>query len=153
MKFSYLAQQSRPIAFTVNYLAQYQVSPNTGDWSALLRVGRYLRGTHDYGLFYSRSDKPPIIFPIVNKINHDDLDIDESKPKKVRRVSLINGDDPITYADASYAEETERKSRSGYVVIVNGAAISWVSRKQSVVSLSSTEAEFYSMTLAMKEIL
>ena len=39
------------------------------------------------------------------------------------------------------------------MVIVNGAAISWVSRKQSVISLSSTEAEFYSMTLAMKEIL
>ena len=45
----------------------------------------------------------------------------------------------------------DRKSTAGYVFKLSNAAISWCSRKQSVVALSSTEAEYMSMCQATKE--
>jgi len=45
----------------------------------------------------------------------------------------------------------DRHSICGYVFMLNRAAISWSSNKQSVVVLSSTEAEYIGITHAAKE--
>jgi hypothetical protein len=58
---------------------------------------------------------------------------------------------PIGFSDASFAEETGRKSRSGYVFMIGGAAVSWFCKKQGPVALSSTEAEYYALSEAVKE--
>ena len=42
------------------------------------------------------------------------------------------------------ADIDDRKSVSGYVFILNGGAISWSSKKQSCVALSTAEAEYIS---------
>jgi ribonuclease HI len=56
------------------------------------------------------------------------------------------------YSDASYAPNAEdRKSVSGYVFMLNGAAVSWKSKKQPIVALSSMEAEYIALTSAIKE--
>jgi hypothetical protein len=56
------------------------------------------------------------------------------------------------YSDASYGENSpDRKSTSGYVFILNGGAISWSSRKQDIVTLSSTESEYVALTDSFKE--
>lgn len=56
------------------------------------------------------------------------------------------------YADANWAEsKSDRKSNSGYVFLVNGGVVSWASRKQTCVALSSTEAEFIALSEACKE--
>lgn len=53
----------------------------------------------------------------------------------------------IAYTDSDYAGDVEdRKSTSGYVFLLNGAAVCWSSRKQEVVTLSSTEAEYVAAT-------
>lgn len=58
------------------------------------------------------------------------------------------------YADANWAEDRQdRKSNSGYVFQINGGTISWTCRKQTCVSLSSTEAEFVALSEACKEVL
>jgi transposase InsO family protein len=58
----------------------------------------------------------------------------------------------IGYSDASYApEETDRKSVSGYVYLMNGGAISWKSKRQPIISLSSMEAEYIALSAASKE--
>ena len=45
----------------------------------------------------------------------------------------------IGYTDSDYARDVnDRKSISGYVFLLNGAAICWSSRKQAIVTLSST---------------
>lgn len=58
------------------------------------------------------------------------------------------------YADADFAEDRlTRKSNSGHVFSLNGGLISWSSRKQTVVSMSSTEAEFVSLSDACREVM
>ncbi|KAJ8766885.1 hypothetical protein K2173_009229 [Erythroxylum novogranatense] len=50
--------------------------------------------------------------------------------------------DLITYTDNDYAGDLEdRKSTSGYVFLLSSGAVSWSSKNQPVVSLSTTEAE------------
>ncbi|KAD6453189.1 hypothetical protein E3N88_07894 [Mikania micrantha] len=52
------------------------------------------------------------------------------------------------YTDSNYARVMEdRKSTSGYVCLMSGAAVCWCSRKQEIVTLSSTEAEYVAATL------
>lgn len=49
----------------------------------------------------------------------------------------------IAYTDSDYAGDIDdRKSTSGYVFLLGTGAISWSSKKQPVVTLSTTEAEF-----------
>ena len=56
------------------------------------------------------------------------------------------------FYDADWGgSRNDRKSTAGYVFKMYGGAISWCSRKQSVVALSSTEAEYMSMCQATKE--
>jgi hypothetical protein len=58
----------------------------------------------------------------------------------------------IGYSDASYAEDKiDRRSTSGFAFMKNGAAISWKSKKQKIVTLSSMEAEYVALTNAAKE--
>eukprot|EP00253_Pinus_taeda_P028492 PITA_28492 len=45
----------------------------------------------------------------------------------------------------------QRRSTSGYVFNLFGGAVSWMSKKQSVVALSTTEAEYTTATHASKE--
>ena len=59
-----------------------------------------------------------------------------------------------TYADADYAGDIDtRRSTSGMVVKMGTGAISWASKLQPVVTLSTTEAEYISATSAAQEIL
>ncbi|KAK9119072.1 hypothetical protein Scep_017165 [Stephania cephalantha] len=54
----YLTNCTRPdIAFAVNLLARYISSPTRRHWNGVKHVFRYLRGTSDMGLFYSRGVK------------------------------------------------------------------------------------------------
>lgn len=62
------------------------------------------------------------------------------------------GTNPVGYCDVDWAgRRLDRKSTSGYVFLLGGAAISWKSKKQSVVSTSSAEAEYMSMGTAAQE--
>jgi len=49
----------------------------------------------------------------------------------------------VGFSDSDYAGDLDdHKSTSGYVFLLSGAAVSWSSKKQPVVTLSTTEAEF-----------
>lgn len=59
----------------------------------------------------------------------------------------------IAFSDANWAEDrTDRKSTSGHYCSLNGGTISWFSRKQGIISLSSCEAEYVALTETCKEI-
>ena len=98
----------------------------------------YLHETKDKGLLYSSHGEKSNQFSLYQKR------VWSSKP--------VNK--PLGYSDADWAGEVPgRKSTSGYVFMLNGAAISWSSRTQSVVALSTTEAEYYALCEATKEAL
>ncbi len=59
---------------------------------------------------------------------------------------------PSGYSDADFASDPrDRKSFTGYAFIVNGAAVSWKCRKQTVVALSTQEAEYLALSHAARE--
>ncbi|KAL4176616.1 hypothetical protein KRP22_001557 [Phytophthora ramorum] len=56
------------------------------------------------------------------------------------------------YSDADWAGDlADRKSTSGYAFMLMGAPVSWGSKKQSSVSLSTSEAEYIALSLAIQE--
>ena len=55
------------------------------------------------------------------------------------------------YMDVDGALQEHRHAISGYAFIIDGGAISWSSRKQELVTLSTTEAEYVASTHAAKE--
>lgn len=69
-------------------------------------------------------------------------------------MALVYGavDNLIGYTDSDFAGDlNDRKSTSGYVFTLASAAVSWKSKKQTLVSLSSTEAEYISCSEAARE--
>jgi len=117
----YAAVATRPdCSVAVSILAQLQSSPNRVLERAAKRMLRYLRGTTDFGILYTKSGSYPEL---------------------------------TCYTDADFAgNPMDRKSTSGYVIFLNGCLISWGSRKQSVVTLSTAEAEYIAASNAAQEI-
>ncbi|KAG7312922.1 hypothetical protein JYU34_001322 [Plutella xylostella] len=65
-----------------------------------------------------------------------------------------NEENVVGYCDADWASNIEdRRSCTGHVFLFQGAAISWASKRQLTVALSSTEAEYMSLTSAVQEAL
>ncbi len=57
-----------------------------------------------------------------------------------------------SYSDSGWESDKEsRKSTSGFIFMLNGGPVSWCSKRQPTVTLSSTEAEYITLTLAAKK--
>jgi hypothetical protein len=124
----YLACWSRPdISFAVSELSRFVSDPCENHMKAAKHLLRYLQGTRELGLTYSHpTNRGP-----SNKLN------------------CLWG-----FVDSDWAGcPDSRKSTSGYVLMLNGAAISWKSKKQSVVALSSAEAEFVAASSMVQEVI
>jgi transposase InsO family protein len=58
------------------------------------------------------------------------------------------------FCDSDYAsDKTTRRSTTGYVFTLHGAAISWCSKRQQTVALSTAEAEYMAAAAAIKDAL
>ncbi|MBW0461124.1 hypothetical protein O181_000839 [Austropuccinia psidii MF-1] len=121
---NYLAQHTRPdIIFTVNQLSRFSTKPNEAHWTALKHLLRYLKGSLNINLEYTKSTMS----------NH---------------FSQLTG-----WADADYANARDsRRSVSGNVILLFNNPISWSSKQQSVVAQSTTEAEYISMNICAKQL-
>ena len=82
---------------------------------------RYLRGTYEKGILFSRGFK---------------------------HANLLWG-----WVDADWAGDTDtRRSHTGFVLMFNGGPISWKSRRQDSVALSTLEAEYMTASEGGKEV-
>jgi hypothetical protein len=63
------------------------------------------------------------------------------------RTSGAHANQLYATADADHAGADDRRSVSGWAVLLNGAMVSWASKRQPVTAISSTESEFYSVSL------
>ena len=121
-RLMYLSLCTRPdIAYAIGNLVKFCAKPTKVHWTALKRVLRYLKGTTNHGILYQRQETTP-----------------ESEL--------------IGFADADWAGDvTDRRSTSGYVFCLSGGAISWRSKKQDCVALSTAEAEYVALSSAGQE--
>lgn len=55
------------------------------------------------------------------------------------------------YTDADGMSNEDRHAISGYAFLIDGGAVSWSSKRQSIVTLSTAEAEYVAATHAAKE--
>ena len=125
----YLSVNTRPdLAYTVSALAQHVNNPGEIHWSCAKKVLRYLKGTLNYGITYTKA----------GECTHE---------------SLLDDINLHGYADASYANnKKDRKSRSAYIFFLNSGPITWCSRRQRCVALSTCEAELIALNEASKEL-
>jgi transposase InsO family protein len=57
------------------------------------------------------------------------------------------------FTDADGSSQDHRRAISGFVILVDGAAVSWSSKKQELVTLSTMESEYVATTHAAKELI
>jgi hypothetical protein len=58
----YLANSTQPnIAFVANLLVRHSAEPTKHHWVGVKTILRYLNGTRDLGLFYSRNQDPILL--------------------------------------------------------------------------------------------
>jgi len=69
------------------------------------------------------------------------------------KLKAVNDLQLVGYVDADWAgDKSDRKSTSGYLFTFGEGIISWMSKKQGSVALSSTEAEYIAAALASQEL-
>jgi hypothetical protein len=129
-KLNFLEKSTRPdISFAVHQCARFSANPKQSHVAALRRIGRYLKGTSDKGM---------IIDPNNSGSFECWADADFA--------GNYEKDNPHRDVDAMTA-----KSRSGYVIMYAGTPLVWGSKLQTEVALSTTEAEYISLSTALRE--
>ncbi|MDV3193956.1 MAG: Ty1/Copia family ribonuclease HI, partial [Sweet potato little leaf phytoplasma] len=112
---------SRPdLAHAMSVVSRYMSNPGRPHWEASKWILRYVKGTSNKGLVFTKSD--------------------------------VEGDILTGFVDSDYAADLDkRRSLSGYIFTLFGNVVSWRSTLQTVVALSSTEAEYIALAESVKE--
>ncbi len=126
----YLSGHTRPeLAYAVNQCARYMFNPKRSHELALIRIGKYLKGTRTKGLIVKPSGG------LLNINAYPDADF----------AGLYGHESPDDPACV--------KSRTGFVILVANCPICWKSTLQSKTALSTTEAEISALAHCMKELI
>ena len=115
----YAAMATRPdIAQAVGVVSKFSAKPTEAHLTAVKRIFRYLKGTTNLALRYSKGEN-----------------------------GTLTG-----YSDADWAgDRDDRHSTTGHVFLMSGGAVSWLSKKQTTVALSTAEAEYIALCSATQE--
>ncbi|EDN08356.1 predicted protein [Histoplasma mississippiense (nom. inval.)] len=67
---------------------------------------------------------------------------------------MVEGLNPVAYSDSDWAgADPQYKSTTGYIIMLNGAPISWRSQRQTSGAKSTTEAEYIAASEAACEVI
>lgn len=123
--FMYLTTQVHAeIAYATSILSQFLVNPSPAHFAAARRMLGYIKSVQDLCIVLGGKG------------------------------SEITADEEVhAYCDSDWAgDKTTRKSHSGYTVFFMGGLVSHMSKKQPIVTGSSTEAEYVGMGSAVQEL-
>ena len=113
------------IANSVREASKVMDRANQAHWKYSMQIIKYVLDTRNQVLHYTKVPKKP-------------NDIIE----------------PEGYCDSDYAGDKDtRKSVTGYTIYLQGCLIAWKSKSQKLVSLSSTEAKYVSISEIVKDLL
>ena len=127
-KLNFLEKSTRPdIAYAVHQCARFSGDPKQSHADAVKRIGRYLKGSPNVGITL-RPDTQQSFQCWVNTDFSGNW-----KPEGAQH-------DPMT-----------AKSRSGWIIQYAGCPITWSSKLQTLTALSTTEAEYVALSMAMHE--
>ena len=117
------------ICHAVNVLSRSMQQPTKANLINAKRILRYLHNNNNCSLTFK-------------KYNMNNSDYNKNN-------LLVSG-----YSDADWGgDHTDRKSTTGFIIMVNNNIVSWISKKQSTVALSTAEAEYMAISAAAQEIL
>ena len=123
----YLGHSRPDISFATHQCARYTHSPKQSHENALIRIGRYLKGTLEKGLILTPSDSLKIdCYPDADFAGLWNRD-DKHDPHCVR-------------------------SRTGYVINLSNCPVLWKSKLQTEIALSTMEAEYVALSSACKDL-
>ena len=125
----YLTSNTRPdIAYSVSQVARFSHFPKQSHSAAVKTIVRYLARTRDQGTLYCR----PTNLSVDCYVDADFAGL----------YGTENPDDPIS-----------AKSRSGYILSIGGCYLFCKSQLQTTIALSTSEAEYYALSQAMRAVL
>ncbi len=114
---------TRPdIAYAVIAVAAHVSNPSLAHVQAVKRIYRYLMHTKNFGLKYTFNSEQKVTAVLVG------------------------------FTDSNYGNIYDGRSTVGYVMMMNGAPISYYSRKLKTVATSTTEAEFHGQLKAIQDV-
>ena len=129
-KLNYLAQTTRPdIMYATHQVAKYSSDPRQSHGEAILYLVHYLKKTWDIGLKFTP---------------------DPTKGSECYCDSNFSG---LWNKEFAPVDPSTAKSRSGWIIFYAGCPISWASKLQSQVALSTTEAKYIAMSQALRNVI
>ncbi|KAG7369542.1 reverse transcriptase RNA-dependent DNA polymerase [Nitzschia inconspicua] len=132
------------IGYAVVTLSKFASAPHAYHYNCLKGVARYLRRTKHWGIRFARRTHDPSLPPGTPH----NLSLDPSLPAfpSIHSPLQLTG-----YVDAAHANDLRnRRSTTGYAFVLNGGAIAYRSKTQTVTATSSTAAEFIAAVSAAK---
>jgi hypothetical protein len=136
---------TRPdITYSVSQCGKYSSKPKNAHWWALKKILRYLKGTISYGIHYKRPG-------LGSSKGMRDLSLPEAylSSMSAKESSGIAVDASV---DADYANSLDdRRSVTGYVNFMAEGPITWQSKTQTSVALSTMEAEYMALAAETQE--
>jgi Reverse transcriptase (RNA-dependent DNA polymerase) len=125
----YLSSNSRPdIQYAVHQCARFTHFPKKTHEDAILRICRYLQGTKDKGLIFNPTE---------------DLTLD----------CYVDADFVGLYGVEDDQDPVCVKSRTGYCLTLGGCPLIWVSKLQTEIALSTTEAEYIALSQSLRDVI
>ena len=125
----YLSSNSRPdIQYAVHQCARFTHFPKKTHEDAILRICRYLQGTKDKGLIFNPTE---------------DLTLD----------CYVDADFAGLYGVEDDQDPVCVKSRTGYCLTLGGCPLIWVSKLQTEIALSTTEAEYIALSQSLRDLI
>ena len=136
------AGKTRPdISQALSNVSAFNSNPGVIHWKAALKILHYLRFTIDLYLTFTRCGGPTLRL------------FKNSDATRMGKAAKLD-DKLLVLVDANHAGCTStRKSQSGWVIFLAGAAVAWGSKRQVVTALSSTEAEYVALASACADLL